>query len=100
MYDKIASLDRLIERDKEETRLEHEYIWALVNQNKDQREKITQKIAQKENVSNITSKLVFHLLFQAMEIPKSKLTDLQRAKAKMEKDQLKETDKLSAERKK
>ena len=52
LYEKIASLDRLIERDNEEMRLEDEYIWALVNQNKDQHEKIVQKIAQKENVSS------------------------------------------------
>ena len=35
-----------------------------------------------------------------MEIPKAKVSELQRAKAKMEKDQLKETDKLTEERKK
>ena len=38
--------------DQLEMRLEDEYIWALVNQNKDQHEKILQKIAQKENVSS------------------------------------------------
>ena len=52
LHEKIVSLDRLIERDQEEMRLEDEYIWALVNQNKDQHEKILQKIAQKENVSS------------------------------------------------
>ena len=50
IFEKSQSLDRLIERDQEEMRLEDEYIWALVNQNKDQHEKIVQKIAQKENV--------------------------------------------------
>ena len=53
LHEKIVSLDRLIERDQEEMRLEDEYIWALVNQNKDQHEKILQKIAQKENVSSL-----------------------------------------------
>ena len=52
LFEKISCLDRLIERDQEEMRLEDEYIWALVNQNKDQHEKIVQKIAQKENVSS------------------------------------------------
>ena len=58
LFEKISSLDRLIARDEEEMQLEDEYIWALVNQNKDQHEKILQKIAQKENVSSLSVSLV------------------------------------------
>ena len=65
--------------------LQDEYIWALVNQNTDQHNKILQKISQKET---------------QMEQPKGKLNDLHKAKAKMEKEQLKETEKLQDERKK
>ena len=102
LYEKIASLDRLIERDNEEMRLEDEYIWALVNQNKDQHEKILQKIAQKENVSNhiVICPLTKLMILQGMEVPQGKLDGLQKAKAKIEKELLKETDKLENERKK
>ena len=58
LFEKISSLDRLIARDEEEMQLEDEYIWALVNQNKDQHEKILQKIAQKENVSSLSVSFV------------------------------------------
>ena len=50
LHEKMQSLDRMIERDAEEDKLQNEYVWALVMQHQEQREKIKQKIAQKENV--------------------------------------------------
>merc|ERR1711962_103055 len=83
-HDQLLKLDRMIERDAEEVQLENEYVWANYHQNVEEREKINQKMGQKEN---------------AMEIPMTELAELNKKKHKIEMDLSRQTEKLNEERK-
>ena len=43
-YEKLKELDKLKERDAEEVRLQKEFIWALVKENRAEQEKVVNKI--------------------------------------------------------
>merc|ERR1712240_478629 len=82
-YEKLQELDRLKQRDQEEERLEKEFLWALVKENRADQEKVKSKISQKET---------------ALENPKEKLKSLHHVKAQLDNQMSKQIDKADQER--
>jgi len=82
-YEKLQELDKLKERDQEEERLQKEFLWALVKENRADQDKVKSKIAQKET---------------ALENPKEKLKSLHHFKAQLDNQMSKQIDKADQER--
>ena len=82
-YEKLQELDKLKERDQEEERLQKEFLWALVKENRADQDKVKSKIAQKET---------------ALENPKEKLKSLHHVKAQLDNQMSKQIDKADQER--
>jgi len=82
-YEKLKELDKLKERDVEEERLQKEFMWALVKENRAEQEKITAKIAQKET---------------ALENPRDKLKTLHQMKVQLDNEMTDQMDKAEEER--
>merc|ERR1719357_433365 len=82
-FEKLTELDKLRDRDIEEMRLEREFLWALVKENRAEQSKISNKIAQKET---------------ALENPKLKLKSLHQLKVQLDNQLAKQTDLAEQER--
>lgn len=82
-YEKLKELDKLKERDAEEERLQKEFMWALVKENRGEQEKVANKIAQKET---------------ALENPREKLKSLHQVKVQLDNQMTKQMDKAEQER--
>eukprot|EP00092_Neocalanus_flemingeri_P012357 GFUD01013323.1.p1 GENE.GFUD01013323.1~~GFUD01013323.1.p1 ORF type:complete len:1085 (-),score=369.84 GFUD01013323.1:206-3460(-) len=82
-YEKLKELDKLKERDLEEERLQKEFMWALVKENRVEQEKLTSKMGQKET---------------ALENPKEKLKSLHTVKVQLDNQMTKQVDKAEQER--
>jgi len=82
-YEKLKELDKLKERDLEEERLQKEFLWALVKENRVEKDKISNKIAQKET---------------ALENPREKLKSLHQVKVQLDNQMNKQVDKAEQER--
>jgi len=82
-YEKLQELDRLKQRDQEEERLQKEFLWALVKENRADQDKVKSKISQKET---------------ALENPKEKLKSLHHVKAQLDNQMSKQIDKADQER--
>jgi len=82
-YEKLQELDKLKERDQEEKRLQKEFLWALVKENRAEQDKVKSKIAQKET---------------ALENPKEKLKSLHHVKTQLDNQMSKQIDKADQER--
>jgi len=82
-YEKLKELDKLKERDLEEERLQKEFLWALVKENRVEQEKISNKMGQKET---------------ALENPREKLKSLHQVKVQLDNQMTKQVDKAEQER--
>ena len=82
-YEKLQELDKLKERDEAEERLQKEFLWALVKENRAEQDKIDSKIKQKET---------------ALENPKEKLKSLHQVKVQLDNQMSKQMDKADQER--